>query len=137
MRRGRLIFKGGRVQPMPTPTPTPPSPPSGPMTRARVKVLHDKVNSLLSTFDFGSTLDGLLLHADTLCVTRYEPQVLLDGRMEAGQEEGRKEGREEDAPGAAGTEVGIVPGSIPGSSRPPWYETRYGTGLHTGLPDCA
>ena len=44
--------------------PTPPSPPSEPMTRARVKALHDKVNSLLSTFDLGSTLDGLLLHSD-------------------------------------------------------------------------
>ena len=55
------------------PTPTPPSPPSGPMTRARAKALHDKVNSLLSTFDLGSTLDGMLLHTDTLCILRYEP----------------------------------------------------------------
>ena len=63
-------FQGGGgddVNPPTTqPTPTPPSPPSGPMTRARVKVLHDKVNSLISTFDFGSTLDGMLLHGDTL-----------------------------------------------------------------------
>ena len=43
------------------------------MTRARVKALHDKVNSLLSTFDLGSTLDGVLLHSDTLCILRYEP----------------------------------------------------------------
>ena len=54
--------------------PTPPSPPSGPMTRARAKALHDKVNSLLSTIDLGSTLDGLLLHTDTLCILRYEPR---------------------------------------------------------------
>ena len=53
--------------------PTPTSPPSGPMTRARAKALHDKVNSLLSTFDLGSTLDGVLLHTDMLCVMRYEP----------------------------------------------------------------
>ena len=74
-RQGRLIFKGGDdvVQPKPTPTPTPPSPTSGPMTRARVKALHDKVNLLLSTFNFGSTLDGVLLHSDVLCVIRYEP----------------------------------------------------------------
>ena len=43
------------------------------MTRARAKALHDKVNSLLSSFDFDSTLDGILLHADTLCILRYEP----------------------------------------------------------------
>ena len=65
---------GDVVQPMPTPTPTPPSPPSGPMIRARVKALHDKVNSLLSTCNLTSTLDGMLLHSDTLCILRYEPQ---------------------------------------------------------------
>jgi hypothetical protein len=42
------------------------------MTRARVKALHDKVNSLLITLDLGIPLDGLLPHADTLCVIRYE-----------------------------------------------------------------
>ena len=52
---------------------TPPSPPSRPMTRARAKALHDKVNTLLSTFDLGSTLDGMLLHTDMRCVIRYEP----------------------------------------------------------------
>ena len=53
---------------------TPPSPPSGPMTRAQAKALHDKVNSLLATCEFGSTLDGVLLHSDTLCILRYEPR---------------------------------------------------------------
>ena len=56
--------------------PTSPSPPSGPMTRARAKALHDKVNSLLSSLDLGSTLDGLLLHTDTLCILRYESREL-------------------------------------------------------------
>ncbi|KAK1680853.1 hypothetical protein QYE76_041701 [Lolium multiflorum] len=41
------------------------------MTRARAKVLHDKVNSLLTTLDLGTPLDGMLPHADTLCVIRY------------------------------------------------------------------
>ena len=62
------------VQPTADSIPTPPSPPSGPMTRARAKAFHDKVNSLLSTCDFGSTLDGMLLHSDTLCILRYEPR---------------------------------------------------------------
>ena len=52
----------------------PPSAPSRPMTRARVKLLHDKVNSLLSMSDLGSTLDGMLLHASTVCVIRFEPK---------------------------------------------------------------
>jgi hypothetical protein len=42
------------------------------MTRARVKALHDKVNSILSTLDTPS--NGLLLHSETLCVIRYEPR---------------------------------------------------------------
>ena len=53
-------------------TPRPTSPPSGPMTRARVKALHEKVNSLLTTLDLGTPLDGMLPHADMLCVIRYE-----------------------------------------------------------------
>ena len=83
-------FQGGGgddvVQPKSPHTSTTPSPPSGPMTRARTKALHDKVNSLLSTCDLSSTLDGLLLHSDTLCILRYEPQ---HGHMEEGQEDGQ------------------------------------------------
>ena len=75
------------------PTPTPPSPPSGPMTRARVKALHDKVNSLLSTFDLGSTLDGVLLHTDMLCVIRYEPTKPSEHGPPSWTKQGR--GREE------------------------------------------
>ncbi|KAK1595953.1 hypothetical protein QYE76_059200 [Lolium multiflorum] len=47
-----------------TSSPRPTSPPSGPMTRARAKAIHDKVNSLLTTLDLGTPLDGLLPHAD-------------------------------------------------------------------------
>ena len=67
---GNLLYVN---PPTSTSIPMPPSPPSGPMTRARAKALYDKVNSLLSTCDFGSTLDGILLHSDTLCILRYEP----------------------------------------------------------------
>ena len=42
------------------------------MTRARAKAIHDKVNSLLTTLDLGTPLDGLLPHADVLCVVRYK-----------------------------------------------------------------
>ena len=42
------------------------------MTRARAKLLQAKVNSLLSLCDFDTPLDGLLLHASTLCILRYE-----------------------------------------------------------------
>ena len=60
------------------------------MTRARVKALHDKVNSRLYAFDLGSTLDGLLLHADTLCILRYEPLHRLHGSMSNGREDGQE-----------------------------------------------
>ena len=85
--------------------PTAPSPPSGPMTRARVIALHDKVNSVLSSFDFDSTLDGMLLHADTLCILRYEPPK----PREDGASRASKEGREDQAssPGA------VLPASSP------------------------
>ena len=53
-------------------TSTPTSSPSGPMTRARAKLLQAKVNSLLSLCDFDTPLDGLLLHTHTLCIIRYE-----------------------------------------------------------------
>ena len=92
------------VQPKPTPTPTPPSPPSGPMTRAHVKALCDKVNSLISTFDLDSTLDGVLLHADTLCILRYEPLHRLHGSMKDGREDGQdamKKDHSGATPGAA------------------------------------
>ena len=71
-------------------TPRPTSPPSGPMTRARVKALHDEVNSLLTTLDLGTPLDGLLLHADVLCVIRYK------AHQDPGEEEtprSREEGK--------------------------------------------
>ncbi|KAK1697512.1 hypothetical protein QYE76_014209 [Lolium multiflorum] len=42
------------------------------MTRARVKALHDKVNSLLTTLDLGTPLDGMLPHADVLFIIRYK-----------------------------------------------------------------
>src|SRR3954463_5721489 len=73
--RGRLFPKGGPDVGRPTDdsAPNPPSPPSGPMTRARAKALHDKVNSLLITLDLDTPLDGMLLTADTLCVIRYIP----------------------------------------------------------------
>jgi hypothetical protein len=53
-------------------TPSPTSPPSGPMTQDRVKALHDKVNTILSTLDLDTTLDGVLPHSDMLCVIRYK-----------------------------------------------------------------
>ena len=63
------------------------------MTRARVKALHDKVNSLLTMLGLDSTLDGMLPHADMLCVLRYIPQEATpeDQGHELEEEEGREE----------------------------------------------
>ena len=54
------------------------------MTRARAKLLQAKVNSLLSSCDFGLPLDGLLLHASTLCILRYEATPPHQATKEAG-----------------------------------------------------
>jgi hypothetical protein len=51
----------------------PPSPPQGPMTRARAKAIHDKVNLLLNTLDLEHTLDGSLPHYNIICAVRCEP----------------------------------------------------------------
>ncbi|KAK1663838.1 hypothetical protein QYE76_051997 [Lolium multiflorum] len=78
--------------PMDTAASRPTSPPRGPMTRARVKALHDKVNSLLTTLDLDTPLDGLLPQADMLCVIMYEPREkdsTADPKMD--KEEGEEE----------------------------------------------
>ena len=75
---------------MVAPPSTTPTPTKGPITRARAKLLQDKVNSLLSMCDLNSTLDGLLLHAPTLCILRYKsrshPQAGLDQGRDAAQD---------------------------------------------------
>ena len=85
------------MQPNATPTPTPPSPPSGPMTRARVKALHDKVNSILATLDLDTPLDGMLPHAETLCVIRYKDHQGYEGEEAPfiKEEENQINGKEE------------------------------------------
>src|SRR3954462_8573824 len=60
-------------------TSTSTSSPSGPMTRARAKLLQAKVTSLLSLCDFDTPLDGLLLHTHTLCILRYEEKDPRNG----------------------------------------------------------
>lgn len=64
----------------------PTSPPRGPMTRARAQALHQEVNSILSTYAFDTPLDGVLLHANTLCSIRYIDQDTSHG--EHAKEEG-------------------------------------------------
>ena len=115
-RRGRLIFKGAGddvAQPTVDSIPTPPSPPSGPMTRARTKALHDKVNSLLSTFDLGSTLDGMLLHSDMLCVIRYEPTESLECGTTSWIEQGREEVEDEEKAGNSDRIIRLSPSDNP------------------------
>ena len=73
------------------------------MTRTRAKLLHDKVNSLLSTCDFDTPMDGMLLHAPTLCILSYEP--MGDRQDEAREETGAKI-KIGEAPGETGAEVG-------------------------------
>ena len=93
------------------------------MTRARVKALHDKVNSLLTTLDLDTPLDGLLPQADMLCVIRYEPREkdsTADPKVD--KEEGEEESQLKDAPQGPGT-TGLKPPALPACSprhyRPP------------------
>ena len=87
----------------------PPSSPSGPMTRARAKLLHDKVNSLLSICDFDSPLDGVLLHAPTLCILRYDPQDRPQVTQEAGDEKTELLLKKEKNPGVSGVRTPEFP----------------------------
>ena len=75
---------GDAARPTDAPPSTTPSPPSGPMTRTRAKLLQAKVNSLLSSCDFGLPLDGLLLHATTLCILIYEATLPHQAPKEEG-----------------------------------------------------
>ena len=74
--------------------------PSGPMTRARVKAIHAKVNSLLSMCDLDTPLNGLLLHSDTLCVLSYggpeDPYEDGQGSTEVGQESSQEDDEEDE-----------------------------------------
>ena len=80
---------------------------SGPMTRARVKALHDKVNSLLALCDLDTPLNGLLLQSDALCVLRYDRPEDLRGSAD------------QDKQGCAGEEDGQASLAAPARPRPP------------------
>ena len=73
--------KYDKARPMDNASSTPPSPPSGPMTRSRAKAIHDKI---LYMCDLDPTMNGMLPHANALCVLRHEPQHSQHGRIEEG-----------------------------------------------------
>ena len=94
------------------------------MTRARVKALHDKVNSLLSMCDLDTPLNGLLLHSDTLCVLSYggpnDPYEDLQRSDEDGQETSQDEGEGAVETGQPAPRPGYLqgqPASRPASAR--------------------
>ncbi|KAK1602202.1 hypothetical protein QYE76_018186 [Lolium multiflorum] len=98
-------------------TSRPTSPPRGPMTRARAQALRQEVNSLLSTYDFDTPLDGLLLHANTLCSIRYIGQDTSHGDQANGEragndEDGATASRPELPPSRTGTS-GQIPSRCP------------------------
>ena len=81
---------------------------NGPMTRSRVKALHEKVTSLLSMCDFDIPLNGLLLHAGTLCILR----IHLDDDIQWSREDGQGEDEEGGGASLAGLQPGL--GQLPG-----------------------
>jgi hypothetical protein len=62
-----------------------------------VKAIHDKVNSILSKLDLDIALDGMLTHANVLCVMRYKSrQGAEENEAPRFKEEEEKEGEEEE-----------------------------------------
>ena len=97
------------------------------MTRARIKAIHAKVNSLLSMCDIDTPLNGLLLHSDTLCVLSYGgPEDPYEDGQEATQEDGQEsnqydeeeeEKKGEETPGGGTTGQAVLP-PLAQSARP-------------------
>ena len=85
------------------------------MTRARARAMQQKVNSLLSTLDLGTYLDGMLFTSDTLCVIRYLPHESRPDENKPGQgEEKRPQPRPEEG-GVPGT---VLPPDTSGTTAP-------------------
>ena len=59
------------------------------MTRSGAKAIHDEVNSFLYMCDYDPTMNGMLPHANALCVLRHEPQHSPHGRIEEGRKNGQ------------------------------------------------
>ena len=93
---------------------TTPSPPNGPMTRSRAKAIHDKVNLFLYSCDIEPTMDGMLPHANTLCILRHEPQR---GRFEEGRGDGQASKMKQ--PETAGVSAVDQPDTPPTPESPP------------------
>ena len=95
--------------------------PNGPMTRSRVKALHEKVTPLLSMCDLDRPSNGLLLHVGTLCVLRIHPDD--DPQWSREDEQDGGEGDQEETPKVGqGEEEGgedRQAGLQPGLGRPP------------------
>jgi hypothetical protein len=94
-----------------------------------VKTTHDKVNSLLSTLELDTTLDGLLPHTNILYVIRYQSRQGSEGKEPSflkGEEEKKGERRREEEevhpviPAPRAGQTGHYPRH---SARPPARET--------------
>ena len=113
--------------------------PNGPMTRSRVKALHEKVTTLLSMCDLDLPLNGLLPHTGTLCILRThtddDPQWSQEDDQEKVRDDGEDEQEEIQEDGQEEEEGGEDrEGSNP---RPPAYQPAQ-AGLQAGLqPEAA
>ena len=92
------------------------------MTRARARAMQQKVNSLLSTLDLGTYLDGMLFTSDTLCVIRHIPQEPPPGiqdetqpRQEEEEETPQPRQEEEEETPTPGP---VLPDANPGTTTP-------------------
>ena len=83
------------------------------MTRARAKAIRDKVNSFLSTCDLDFPLNGLLPHADTLCILRYNSQEDASKDHGVAQPKSWTKQGEGDAENPASTVLPLTPAVLP------------------------
>ena len=78
---------------------------------------RSKVNSILYTCLHLSLLNGMLPHANALCVLRHEPQHCQHGRIREGREDGQGPKRKQ--PEMAGDSTAHQPDSPPPPDTPP------------------
>ena len=81
------------------------------MTRARVKALHDKVNSLLCSHDFDLPLDGILPYAPVLCILSYDPNGTAQARGKGmdGFKTSSEEEQASEAPAVVPPDTAVLP----------------------------
>ena len=98
------------------------------MIRARVKALHDKVNSLLCSYGFDAPLDGILPHASVLCILSYNSNDAAQAGAEGS--DGFATSRREDGANSVPPVPPVGPTGATGTTNFALIATGLTTGVH-------